>query len=160
MKILSFEVSRSQVVARLLAMPAMGIGLAITSGLAQAGACDQSTAAAFKACNLSAESDYNNALGICDNIKAQPDRQHCVSQALNDQAAAQKLCSKQQTGRQRVCNALGQAPYDPVIRPNDFFTRVDNPLLPMKPGDIRTYKNGKSTVTVTVTDQTIKLRGV
>jgi hypothetical protein len=140
---------------------AAGLLLATNAGQAHAaGACDRATVEAFKACNLSAESDFNNAIGMCDNVKAQSDRQSCISQAANDHTAAQKLCDRQQTARQKVCNALGQAPYDPAIRPSEFFSRITNPLLSLTPGDVRTYRSGKSTVIVTVTDQTIKLLGV
>jgi hypothetical protein len=152
--------SLSTALTSIIALSAAGLLLTANSDHAHAGACNKTTADAFKACNLSAESDYNNALGTCNNVKSPSDQQDCVSQAADDLASAQKLCGKQQAARQDVCNALGQAPYAPVIKPNDFFTLIDNPFLPMTPGDVRIYKNGKSTVTVTVTNQTIKLLGV
>lgn len=151
---------RSNATPNLLAATA-GLLLVVYAGQASAaGACDRTRANAFKACNLTAESDYDNAIGKCDNVKDQADRLACTSQAGIDRTTAQGLCDKQQTARQKVCNALGQEPYEPVIRPNNFVMRITNPLLPLTPGDVRTYVSGKSTVTVTVTDQTINLLGV
>lgn len=125
-----------------------------------AGACDRSTAEAFQACTLKAQSEHGYAVGMCDNIKDRSEKQSCLAGAAKDQNSANTLCGRQREARDKVCNALGGAQYDPQIKPSDFFSRITNPLLPLTPGDIRIYKSGNSTVTVTVTDQTIKLLGV
>src|SRR5207244_10419260 len=103
MRIRCLETTRSKATQYVVAITA-GLLLAISASQAHAGACDKSTAEALKACSLSAGGDYNNAVGVCDNIRAQADRQACISQAANDQTAALKLCDKQQTARQKVCN--------------------------------------------------------
>jgi hypothetical protein len=157
----SFKMPRLHTFAAPFAMWAAGMMLSASSGVAYgAGACDKTTAEANKACTLSAESDYRLALGTCANASTSSAQDKCISRAQDDLSAAQKLCTSQQTARQNVCSALGQAPYDPAINPTDFVARINNPLMPMRPGDVRVYTNGHSTVTVTVTDQTIKLLGV
>ncbi|MFL5260621.1 MAG: hypothetical protein ACJ8AS_12775, partial [Hyphomicrobiales bacterium] len=125
-----------------------------------AGACDRSTTEAFQACTLEAQSEHNYAVGMCDNIKDRSEKQSCLTRAAKNQNSADTLCDRQRSARDKVCNALGQAPYDPQINPSDFFSKITNPLLPLTPGETRVYKSGNSTVTVTVTDQTIKLMGV
>jgi len=64
------DASRSNAMGSIFALMAAGFLMAASSGLAYAGACNKSTAEAFKACNLSAQSDFDNALGTCDNIKS------------------------------------------------------------------------------------------
>jgi len=83
------EMARSGAMQNLFTMMA-GLLLATSASHAHAaGTCDRATAEAFKACNLSAGSDYDNAVGMCDNIRAQSDKQACISQAANDQTVAQ-----------------------------------------------------------------------
>ena len=57
-----------------------------------------------------------------------------------------------------------QAPYAPVIDPEDFTTRIDNPFLPLKPGTTFTYRGvtdaGQELNTVEVTRSTRLLMGV
>jgi hypothetical protein len=157
----SFGTLSSRALALAITGPVVAVLMMAESSLAQAaGACDATTAAASKACNLAAEGDYNISLGICANVTSPTARQQCNSQAAQDLADAQKLCTDQQAARRDVCNTLGQAPYDPLIRASDFVARIDNPLLPMRSGDIRIFRGRHSTVTVTVTDQTIRLLGV
>jgi len=55
-------------------------------------------------------------------------------------------------------------PYNPVINPEDFTTKIDNPYYPLKPGRVYTYKGvtdaGQELDTVEVTHSTRVLMGV
>ena len=55
-------------------------------------------------------------------------------------------------------------PYAPVIDPDDFTTKIDNPFFPLKPGTIYTYQGvtdvGQELNTVEVTHSTRVLMGV
>lgn len=55
-------------------------------------------------------------------------------------------------------------PYNPVIDPANFTTKIDNPFYPLKPGTIYTYKGmtdaGEELNTVEVTHSTRVLMGV
>jgi hypothetical protein len=124
------------------------------------GACDRTTAAAGAGCSLAATSDYSYGQGICANIGSAANRLACQSRATKTLLSAQKLCVSQVSARDDICDTLGQAPYDPVIKPADFSTIINNPLFPLKAGDVRKYRNGSSLVTVSVTADTIVLAGV
>ena len=56
------------------------------------------------------------------------------------------------------------APYNPVIDPDDFTSRIDNPFFPLKPGTIYTYEGmtdaGPELNTVEVTHSTRVIMGV
>lgn len=58
----------------------------------------------------------------------------------------------------------GNEPYNPVIDPDNFTTKIDNPFFPLKPGTIYTYKGvtdaGEELNTVEVTHSTRVLMGV
>jgi hypothetical protein len=124
------------------------------------GACDKTTAAAGAGCSLSATSDYSYAQGVCANIGSAANKLACQSRITKNLLAAQKLCVSQARARDAICDTLGQAAYDPAIKPADFSTVINNPLFPLKPGDVRRYRSGSSLVTVTVTADTLVLAGV
>jgi hypothetical protein len=56
------------------------------------------------------------------------------------------------------------APYNPVINPDDFSTKIDNPFFPLKPGTTYTYEGmtdaGPELNTVEVTHSTRVVMGV
>lgn len=144
------------------ALATLGFAIFPAPAGAVSGACNKTTAAAATACGLAAGSDYNYALGTCANLGSAAARQDCQTRAGKDLVNADKLCVAQASARQSICNAAGQAPYNPIIRPADFSTVIDNPLLPMTPGSVYVYSNAgeNAEVTITVTSDTIKLAGV
>jgi hypothetical protein len=124
------------------------------------GICDSTTVLAKAGCDLQASSRFSYSSGICLNFKSLADKTACVTRAASTQTDAKKVCTDQVPARQAVCNAIGQAAYDPPINPADFSTTITNPLFPMKPGNVWVYQNGDAQVTVTVTPQTLLLNGV
>lgn len=126
---------------------------------AVAGACNQTTAAAAKASAKDNAADYFLALGGCANLAA-GERDRCVRAAGTAFGESRVLAGRQEQARARVCQALGQAPYDPAIRPADFTANLTNPYFPLRPGRVFVYRAPRAVVTVSVTDKTVKIRGV
>jgi hypothetical protein len=113
-----------------------------------------------RACAREAEADRLLALAVCANEAAAADRATCARRATRALAAEQDACQEQRAARERVCAALGDAPYDPPIRPADFVAAITNPLLPLLPGTTRVYRSGESVTTVTVLRRTRTILGV
>jgi hypothetical protein len=67
-------------------------------------------------------------------------RPQCQSQASTDLNDAQQTCQEQNDVRLAACDRLGGAPYDPVIDPSNFVTRIDNPYFPLTPGTTFVYE--------------------
>lgn len=123
--------------------------------------CDRTTDLADDACEQAARADLFLALGVCANTAAPAARQRCVEQARQALPEEQGLCEAQERSRRKVCQALGQAPYDPVIRPGDFVREITNPYLPLRPGTEFVYRSGKNDVTaVIVLHRTKQILGV
>jgi hypothetical protein len=125
-----------------------------------AGICDATTVLAKAGCDQQATSRFSYSSGVCLNYKSLADKAACETRAVNAQKAAKQVCTDQTPARQAVCNAIGQAAYDPPINPADFSTTITNPLLPFKPGNVWVYRNGDAQVTVTVMPDTFVLGGV
>jgi hypothetical protein len=102
--------------------------------------CRQTSQDALTSCRAGADSDYSLALGKCDNLADPAARASCQNQALADRNDARQTCNDQYDVRQAACTRLGAAPYDPVIDPSNFVTRVDNPYFPLTPGTTFIYE--------------------
>jgi len=104
-------------------------------------ACQQTAADVFAACRTSAQSDYQIAVGKCVNISDQAARKACQKQAAADLDDALQTCKDGSAVRQVTCEKLGPAPYDPVIDPANFVTKIDNPYFPLVPGTTFIYED-------------------
>jgi len=80
------------------------------------------------------------ALGKCDNLADPAARAQCQNQASADLNDARQTCQEQNDARLAACARLGGAPYDPVIDPSNFVTRIDNPYFPLTPGTTFIYE--------------------
>lgn len=125
-----------------------------------AGICSDTAAAAQTACETRTASNYSLALGTCANITLPVRKQACIDKANAVKADGLALCTAQTSARLDVCTAIGEAAYSPKIRAADFSAAITNPLMPLRPGDVRVYRSGKSEVTVIVTHRKITLMGV
>lgn len=103
-------------------------------------ACQRTAAAVQRACWAEAQSDYQLALGKCANIADATERKACEAQAAADFKDAMRTCKEQFDARQAACERLGPAPYDPVINPANFVSKIDNPHFPLKPGTTFIYE--------------------
>ena len=75
-----------------------------------AGACEQTTQAAAKACDFNAQNDFWIAVGSCDNLSDAGKKAACNKQAQSDRQSAKSDCQAQTAARQQVCQGLGQGP--------------------------------------------------
>jgi hypothetical protein len=102
--------------------------------------CRQTAQDILTSCRNAAQSDYSLALAKCDNVADPAARVQCQSQASADLNDAQQTCQEQNDVRLAACDRLGGAPYDPVIDPSNFVTRIDNPYFPLTPGTTFIYE--------------------
>jgi len=109
-------------------------------------ACRQTASDVLTSCRSGADSDYQLTLGKCDNLADAAKRQACQQQASADLQDARQTCQEQNDARLAACQRLGGAPYDPVIDPSNFVSRVDNPYFPLTPGTTFIYEGRPSTV--------------
>jgi biotin carboxyl carrier protein len=115
----------------------------LASGAATTGtinACQATADAVERSCKAAAQSDYYLALGKCENITNPAERKACQQQAAADLKEALRTCDDQHDVREAACARLGPAPYDPVIKPNNFVATIDNPYFPLKPGTTFIYE--------------------
>ena len=119
--------------------------------LATGGACGQTSQTALKACRSQALSDRSLSIGTCVNLGDAGDRSQCLRRADTAFNDAQDLCNAQLNARQQFCQALGDGPYDPPIKPADFTNRIDNPYLPLVPGTLFVYRSPHGLVNFEVT---------
>ncbi|HKA20641.1 MAG TPA: hypothetical protein VKN18_20325 [Blastocatellia bacterium] len=103
-------------------------------------ACRQTASDVLTSCRSGADSDYQLALGKCDNLADSAQRQACQQQASADLQDARQTCQAQNDARLAACQRLGGAPYDPVINPSNFVSRIDNPYFPLTPGTTFIYE--------------------
>jgi len=128
--------------------------------------CTSTARLAFRACQNEARDDFLIAAGRCKNQNDQDAREECRAEAEEERDdALQSGCQEQKAARLDLCEALGEAPYDPVIDPEAFLTPAEaaanpNPYYPLVPGQVRRYVQGEETITVTVTHETREILGV
>ena len=123
--------------------------------------CLQTARDALVSCKSAAQSEYQVTLGKCINVAEPSGRRSCQNQAAADLADALDTCSGGFKLRQQSCQKLG-SPYDPVIDPSNFTTRIDNLYFPLVPGTTFTYStpNGVITDVFAVTHDTMVINGV
>jgi len=135
-----------------------------TADAARVDFCRQTSKKADRACQGSAQSDYSLGLAKCDNVAQASARKICQDQALKDRKEAKQTCNDQLAARQTVCDKVGPAPYDPVIDPANFVTKIDNPYYPLTPGTTHIFRaetpDGVVIQTVAVTHNTVVIQGV
>lgn len=104
--------------------------------------CQLTSQTALQSCQSGAQSDFQLALGKCDNLSDSAARSDCRKQASADKKDALKTCKDEFNVRQTACQKLGPAPYDPVIDPANFpnSTTIDNSFFPLTPGTTFIYE--------------------
>lgn len=126
--------------------------------------CERTSRDALRSCRAGAESDYWLAIAKCENLSDPAARKDCRKQALAELRDAMHTCKQQFAARQEVCERLGGDPYDPVIVPENFVSRIDNPYFPLTPGTTRIYvaqtDHGVVSNVVATTHNTVVILGV
>jgi hypothetical protein len=130
------------------------------AGPAFAGPCDETTEWAAQACDKKAESDQLIALGKCENSSSASERDACITKADHKHVNDRFLCAEQRQARRKVCQALGQAPYDPNIHPANFVKEITNPYFPLQPGTTFTYRGEDAIIKMQVLNRTKTILGV
>ncbi len=138
--------SQDQSVRRVTRVILAGTGLLVfclvkgTDVAAAADACRQTTQSVAHSCEIGAKSDHWLALAKCANLSHAATRTKCHQQALADLRDALQKCDDQEGARRAVCARLGEAAYDPVIKPANFVAKIDNPYFPLTPGTTFIYE--------------------
>lgn len=131
---------------------------------ADPGICGRSTQQLLQACQHEAADDYRIGVAICLNIGDAAEAKECLDENRGTRAEALEECADSREVRDEICEKLGPAPYDPVIDPANFVSRINNPHAPFKPGAWWEYRKvsaeGTERVRVEVLNQHRQILGV
>lgn len=96
--------------------------------------CGKTTGQLLKACRLEARDDYRVGTAICLNLSDSQAAETCkiATQEVRSEALAE--CRDFREARDEVCEGVGQGPYDPVIDPANFVSKITNRYAPFRPG--------------------------
>lgn len=119
------------------------------------------------ACRSAAKEDFFVSAADCTNISDADDRAECQADRAESLREDNAECVEQREARGEVCDAIGEARYDPEIVPANFVdpgaigtSVTPNPYLILTPGYTRIYRGEDEEITVTVTNRTIRIAGV
>jgi hypothetical protein len=138
-----------------------------TSALAKGKSCTKTSRATLIACRDEVGNDFWIAIGKCNNLSSPNAGDECKAEARSERRDGLEDCAAQYDARQEVCEALGQAPYGPRIKPANFVdpaeigkTVTPNPYFPLTLGTKWVYEGNGEKITVQVTGATKKILGV
>ncbi|MGH8488445.1 MAG: hypothetical protein ACREXS_06160 [Gammaproteobacteria bacterium] len=153
--------------AGLLAIVCVLIGLCPGGALAaDAGPniCGKTTGQLLKACRLEASDDYRVGVAICFNLSDGQASEACKIAAREARSEALAECRDVREARAEVCADFGPGPYDPVIAPANFVSKITNPYAPFTPGMWWEYEKqteeGLERIRVEVLNKRRKILGV
>jgi len=136
---------------------------AFAAGHAGAG-CTPSARSTLHACRDDATATAWLEISKCQQVANAEERDDCLDETKTALVEGREECVEQYGARLEVCDAIGEAPYDPEIVPGDFVAGIDNPFLPFVPGTTWTYEGatdeGTETVVVEATTATRVILGV
>lgn len=151
---------------RAIAIATATAGLfAMSTSIAWAGACTETSKLGRRACFAEVRDDYLVALGKCTNLASSSERVACEDDASDEKNDANLECFAIFQARQQVCASVGEAPYDPDLSPARFLSPAQaaahpNPYYPLVPGYRWIYEAEGEVVTVEVLDDTRVIEGV
>jgi len=148
-----------------LALVVLGYGIPVFAENDDGKFCSITTRAASLSCRSEAKEEYWNAVGNCQNLSDSDAREECSEEASEELPEARNECADQREARDGVCEAIGEAPYDPEINPANFVSPAEaaaNPNLyfPLISGNIWRYEGDGETIEVEVTGETKEILGV
>jgi hypothetical protein len=147
----------------------LGVALALAGGAPAAAAgggrrvCSATAAAQLEGCRSGVRADFSVARARCLNESDAAARDACLDEAQSERRDGKEECKEQREARGALCEALGEAPYDPSVDPADFdtdFTRPGNSRFPLAIGNRWVYEGGDETVSVEVLADTKLIEGV
>lgn len=129
--------------------------------------CTATAEAAQTACESEVEDDYWITIGNCTNVSNAGARKKCLKLAETEKEEGAELCVEQLDARSELCDAIGEARYDPEFDPADFVDPLEigvsvdpNPYFPLVQGRQWIYEGGGEIITVTITDRVKSITGV
>jgi hypothetical protein len=138
--------------------------------------CSNTAKVLRTACAFDTGDNYRVATAACMNITDPDARASCFDDANTTRADDRNSCGDVYNARLAVCDALGEAAYDPDFSPQNFVDPLQiggsvspNPYFPLIPGSQWKYKTSYSNEdgdeiteldTTTVTNQTKLINGV
>lgn len=139
-----------------------------TAPLAAAGEpklCSRTAQRLLRACESANRDDAWIAAANCANVGNAAERGRCEQRIARATREQRKDCAEQRRARESLCDAIGQAAYDPPIDPARFVeppaaAAKPNRFFPLVPGRTWTYRGGAETVSVTVTGDVRTILGV
>ncbi|MGA1863705.1 MAG: hypothetical protein ACMUHX_01450 [bacterium] len=82
--------------------------------------CSQTAKAAYMACLNEKRDDDWIAFGNCNNLLDLEARSECFTESRSEFWEAYKECKDQRDARLEICEELGEGPYDPKLKAEDF----------------------------------------
>jgi hypothetical protein len=127
--------------------------------------CSETAEVQFSGCKFEIQDDAHKAKAICINITDSQERKQCFIEASTALKESNKLCEAQRKARKQLCNAIGEARYDPDLNPANFdqdFTHLThpNPYRPLGIGNHWKYEGGGETVFIDVLNKTKLIDGL
>lgn len=121
-------------------------------------ACSKTSELMLKACYAENRDDFFVSKAKCYNESERYEKRECLQEAKEESADTRNGCADQYGAREQVCDAIGQAPYDPSFEPEDFETSLSslaapNSHFPIGTGYSWTY-GGDEDILVEVLDET------
>ena len=131
------------------------------------GVCSRTAEAAHTACGHGATDTFWIAVGRCLNTSDSAQRASCLAEAKDARIEDRQLCSAQFDARDDLCDALGEAPYDPSFDQSSFVNPLEigksinpNRFFPLVPGSQWVYRSPSEDVTVDVIGKIEEIAGV
>lgn len=122
------------------------------------GACTQQSRLMQSACRAEVTDDYYVESAKCLNESEWFERVECRADARESYREELGSCGEMLEARLNVCDAIGEAPYDPSFEPEDFETSLvalmrPNPYFPMAVGNQWIY-GGDEDIQIDVLNET------
>lgn len=121
--------------------------------------CSKTANLVLRSCWEEAREERTAREASCLNYADEEKYQECRQEASEENRENRNLCWEQRSARLDLCDAVGEAPYDPDWDPEDFEedpTDLDmpNPYFPLIPGTQWVYEGDEERITVTVKSET------
>lgn len=93
-------------------------------------ACSQTSQLMRSACRAETRDDFLVQKARCVNESESGERRECTVEAREAFHEERLNCNDQLAARLEVCDAIGEAPYDPRFEPGDFETSLESLTVP------------------------------
>ena len=127
--------------------------------------CSYTADTQFSGCKNEIKDDAFKAKAICINITDNQERKQCLVEASTALKDGSKLCGAQLKARKQLCNAVGEARYDPDLNPANFdqdFTHLTKPNIfrPLGIGNHWKYAGSGEIIDIDVLNKTKLIDGL